>query len=177
MSAASRGRDLEVRLRDEAVKQGFLCDIARSVRTRLPGGGWTSSAYDFWGLFDLAFLAAGLKPIYLQVTSDPGDASRHRTEIGKAFGGGNPFGVVMAVIMWSRDERAWRLWMRSSSAWILLAPWWSTEGAISFVKDQATPRAMAMEPLPEPKAQRVGPPPPTDIFRARARRKARAHGG
>jgi hypothetical protein len=173
MSAASRGRDLETRLRDEAAKQGFMVDIARAVRTRLPSGGWSSSAFDFFGLFDLALLAPGLHPAYLQVTSDPSDASKHRTAITRAFARGFPLGVVMAVCMWSRDERKWRLWMRSSLTWLLVVPWFTTEALIALVKDQALPRGVAYE-LPVPKRLPVVRPPTTAIIAARARRKARA---
>jgi hypothetical protein len=176
MSAASRGRDLETRLRDEATKQGFMVDIARAVRTRLPSGGWTSSAFDFFGLFDLALLGPGLHPAYIQVTSDPSDASKHRTAITRAFAKGFPLGVVMAVAMWGRDERKWRLWMRASLTWLLVAPWFTTEALIALIKDQALPRGVAYE-LPVPKRLPVGPPPPTRIFIAeRARKKARAKG-
>lgn len=164
VSSASRGRDLEKRLQGEAEKAGFITDRAMAVRRKVAGVGYVVQKHDLFGLFDLGLLAPGLRPVYIQVTSDPSDASRHRAEIGEKLGGGSPYGCIILVAMWSREKRAWRIWQRSSAAWILDARPFTTAELMASVKMLASPYLKTLQEFVESKTRRTGPPPPTAIM-------------
>ena len=113
-TAATKGRDAEVRIEKLYKEAGWDVERRRNTSTFIKGHGARTTSRDFFGLFDLICLSSTWRrPHFVQVTINPSTASTHRADIKDwlDMASGNR-GATFILYYWQRTGPNKNRWIR-----------------------------------------------------------------